>query len=100
MISEEADRLPAAFQGTGVDALLKDKSIVAHLPVGASLDDALVVEAHRDARRIMPVIDDRHEVAADALADLDEAFRLPYEMTQRVFALRQKGEGAVALQSL
>lgn len=34
------------------------------------------------------------------LTDLDEAFRLPYELVQRVFSLKQKGEGAVALQGL
>lgn len=34
------------------------------------------------------------------LTDLDEAFRLPYEAVQRAYSLRQKGEGAVALQGL
>lgn len=34
------------------------------------------------------------------LTDLDEAFRLPYEVVQRAYSLRQKGEGAVALQGL
>jgi hypothetical protein len=34
------------------------------------------------------------------LIDLDDGFRLPYEIVQRVFALKQKGEGAVALQGL
>jgi hypothetical protein len=34
------------------------------------------------------------------LTDLDPSFRLPYEMVQRVFSIRQKGEGAVALQGI
>lgn len=34
------------------------------------------------------------------LADQDPAFRLPYELLQRVFSARQKGRGAVALQGL
>ncbi len=34
------------------------------------------------------------------LADMDSSFRLPYEMVQRVFSIRQKGEGAVALQGI
>ncbi len=34
------------------------------------------------------------------LTDLEPSFRLPYEMVQRVFSIRQKGEGAVALQGI
>jgi hypothetical protein len=34
------------------------------------------------------------------LADQDPAFRLPYELLQRIFSARQKGRGAVALQGL
>jgi hypothetical protein len=34
------------------------------------------------------------------LSDAEPSFRLPYEIVQRVFAARQKGEGAVALQGM
>lgn len=34
------------------------------------------------------------------LSDQDRAFRLPYELLQRIFSARQKGRGAVALQGL
>jgi len=34
------------------------------------------------------------------LVDLDDAYRLPYELVQRAFSLRQKGGGSVALQGI
>jgi hypothetical protein len=34
------------------------------------------------------------------LVDLQPAFRLPYEMVQRVFSIRQKGDGQVALKGI
>lgn len=34
------------------------------------------------------------------LADTDPAFRVPYELVQRVFSIRQRGDGSVALQGL
>ena len=34
------------------------------------------------------------------LVDLQPAFRLPYEMVQRIFSIRQKGDGQVALKGI
>jgi len=34
------------------------------------------------------------------MVDLQPAFRLPYEMVQRIFSMRQKGDGQVALKGL
>ncbi len=34
------------------------------------------------------------------LTDMDGGYRLPYEMVQRIFSIRQRGEGAVALQGI
>jgi hypothetical protein len=34
------------------------------------------------------------------LVDLQPAFRLPYEMVQRIFSMRQKGDGQVALKGI
>jgi hypothetical protein len=34
------------------------------------------------------------------LQDVDPAYRLPYEIVQRIFSIRQKGDGSVALQGI
>jgi hypothetical protein len=34
------------------------------------------------------------------MTDVEPAFRLPYEVVQRIFGLRQRGEGEVALRGM
>jgi hypothetical protein len=83
--SKGFDPMPtlAALQQTGSplfgDPALKAITAVRHLQLGR-YDETL--------RSVMELV------------DVEPAFRLPYELVQRVFSLRHTGEGAVALQGM
>ena len=81
----QLDPLPllTAMSGAGT-SLARDPDLMA-------VHAARLLATHRYAESLALLVE---------LADIDDGYRLPYELIQRAYSWRQRGAGSVAIQSL